>query len=137
MLQGQRTLTRELHPFAAIPSNSARGHRLAFDHQEDRTAMLTFTTIVSRKTPLDGKLEIPASLADRLLSTGLPLLVSVAGTEVPVSVETMPCTCAKGTGASHEHHFLAAEPLRALAPNTGVTLLVDLEGGRIELDETP
>jgi hypothetical protein len=49
----------------------------------------------------------------------------------------MACTCAKGAGSNHEHHFIRADLLKALAPNANVTLLVDLEAGRIEIDETP
>lgn len=98
--------------------------------------MLTFTTTVSRKTPLDGKLEIPASLADRLASSGSALSLSIAGDDEPVSVEAMACTCAKGAGSNHEHHFLVAESLRALAPESTVTLLVDFEEGRIEIGDT-
>ena len=94
--------------------------------------MLTFTTNVSRKTPLDGRLEIPASLADRLSSSGEPLSLSLQGSEESVNVEAMACTCSKG-GGHHEHHFLAAESLKGLAPNSSVTLAVDLETGRIEL----
>ena len=98
--------------------------------------MLTFTTYVSRKTPLDGRLEIPASLADRLSSSGEPLSVSLQGIEEAVNVEVMPCTCAKSGGA-HEHHFLRAEALKGLSPDASVTLLVDLEAGRVEIDSTP
>ena len=94
--------------------------------------MLTFTTNVSRKTPLDGRLEIPASLADRLSSSGEPLSLSLQGSEESVNVEAMACTCSKA-GGHHEHHFLAAESLKGLAPNSTVTLAVDLETGRIEL----
>src|SRR5215207_1600250 len=99
--------------------------------------MLTFTTSASRKTPLDGRLEIPASLAYRLQSTEMPLVLAISGNESSVNVETMACTCAKGAGNNHEHHFLRAESLKALAPNANVILLVDLEAGRIEIDETP
>ena len=99
--------------------------------------MLTFTTSVSRKTPLDGRLEIPASLADRLQATGVPLVLAISGSESPVNVEAMACTCTKGAGSNHEHHFLRAESLKALAPNASVTLLVDLEAGRVDIDETP
>lgn len=99
--------------------------------------MLTFTTSVSRKTPLDGRLEIPASLADRLQSSEMPLVLAISGNESSVHVEAMACTCAKGAGNNHEHHFLRAESLKALAPNASVTLLVDLEAGRVDIDETP
>jgi hypothetical protein len=99
--------------------------------------MLTFTTSVSRKTALDGRLEVPASLADRLQSTEMPLVLAMSGNESSVNVEAMACTCAKGAGSNHEHHFIRADLLKALAPNANVTLLVDLEAGRIEIDETP
>ena len=99
--------------------------------------MLTVTTIVSRKTPLDGRLEVPASLADRLQATGVPLVLALSGMESPVNVEAMACTCAKGAGNNHEHHFLRAESLKALTPDARVTLLVDLEAGRVDIDETP
>jgi hypothetical protein len=99
--------------------------------------MLTFTTNVSRKTPLDGRLEIPASLADRLNATGAPLVLGVSGDDEAINVEAMACTCAKGAGNNHEHHFLRAESLKALTPDASVTLLVDLEAGRVEIDETP
>jgi hypothetical protein len=99
--------------------------------------MLTFTTSVSRKTPLDGRLEIPASLADRLQSTEMPLVLGISGIESSVNVEAMACTCATGAGNNHEHHFLRAESLKGLAPNASVTLLVDLEAGRVDIDETP
>ena len=95
--------------------------------------MLTFTTIVSRKTPLDGRLEIPASLADRLVSSGEPLSLSFLGAEESAVVEAMACTCSKA-GGNHEHHFIAAESLKGLAANSTVTLLVDLEAGRVEID---
>ena len=98
--------------------------------------MLTFTTNVSRKTPLDGRLEIPASLADRLTSSGEPLSLSFQGMEYAAGVEAMLCTCGKASG-NHEHHFLSAESLKTLAPDSSVTLLVDLEAGRIEIDATP
>jgi hypothetical protein len=98
--------------------------------------MLTFTTSVSRKTPLDGRLEITASLADRLSSSGEPLSLSIQGSEESVNVESMACTCARA-GGNHEHHFLAAESLKGLSPNSSVTLFVDLETGRIEIDSTP
>src|SRR5687768_8544853 len=99
--------------------------------------MLTYTTLVSRKTPLDGRLEIPASLADRLQSTGVPLVLGISGTESPVNVEAMACTCAKGAGTNHDHHFIRAESLKALAPDASVTLMVDVEAGRVDVDETP
>ena len=99
--------------------------------------MLHLTTSVSRKTPLDGRLEIPVSLADRLSSTGEPLAVLLHGSEDAVQLEVMACTCAKaGAGGQHVHHFLAGETLRALPAGANVSLDVDLDQGliRIELE---
>lgn len=93
--------------------------------------MLHVTTIVSRKTPLDGRLEIPASLADRLSSPGAELVVSLGGDESPARLEVMACMCAKGAGANHHHHFLAAESLTSLPAGATVNLSVDVDEGRI------
>ena len=62
--------------------------------------MLLFETVVSRKTPLDGRLEIPGSLADRLASTGEPLSVVVLGEEETVQLDEMACTCSKAGSTS-------------------------------------
>ena len=78
--------------------------------------MLLLQTVVSRKTPLDGRLEIPASLADRLSSTGEPLSVAVLGEQEPVQIEEMSCTCSKAAASgAHVHSFLSSEILKALA----------------------
>lgn len=96
--------------------------------------MLHLTTVVSRKTPLDGRLEIPESLAERLAATGEPLVVSIASGESPASVEAMACTCAKGAGGNHRHHFLSAEVLRSLPAGANATLFVDTETGRVSVN---
>lgn len=93
--------------------------------------MLHVTTVVSRKTPLDGRLEIPASLADRLSAPGGELVISLGGEESAARLEVMACTCAKGAGGNHLHHFLAAESLTALPAGATVNLSVDMDEGRI------
>jgi hypothetical protein len=40
----------------------------------------------------------------------------------------MACTCAKGAGASHVHHFIESPMLRALIPGTDV---------RVEMEDQP
>lgn len=100
--------------------------------------MLIVTTIVSRKTPLDGKLEIPAALANRLVSLEAPLTLSVGGDEHGVTVVEMACTCAKGGQAGqHVHHFLASDILRGLAPESNVSVAVDVDRGHIQIDSEP
>lgn len=97
--------------------------------------MLHFQTIVSRKTPFDGRLEIPESLSVRLADAGNALTVRMEGAESPVNLEVMPCYCAKGARAGqHEHHFLSAEILRALPPGIPVVLAVDLESGAVRIE---
>lgn len=96
--------------------------------------MLHLTTVVSRKTPLDGRLEIPESLADRLASIGGPLLVELPGGESPVTIEEMACTCAKGAGGSHRHHFLSADILRELPAGATASIEADVDEGRIRID---
>lgn len=93
--------------------------------------MLHVTTVVSRKTPLDGRLEIPGSLADRLSSLGGELVISLGGEDSAARLEVMTCTCAKGAGANHQHHFLAAESLTALPAGATVNLSVDVDEGRV------
>ena len=97
--------------------------------------MVLFETVVSRKTPLDGRLEIPASLADRLSSTGEPLSVVVLGEEESVQLEEMSCTCAKAAAAgAHVHNFLSSEILKALPAGANVSLAVDVDQGVITIE---
>ena len=96
--------------------------------------MLHLQVVVSRKTPLDGRLEIPESLAHRLASGDVPLVISLPGTQAEVRVEEMACTCAKGAGANHQHHFLAAEALKSLPAGANVNLVVDVEEGSVRIE---
>jgi len=97
--------------------------------------MVLFETVVSRKTPLDGRLEIPASLADRLSSTGEPLSIVVLGEEESVQLEEMSCTCAKAAaGGTHVHNFLSSEVLKSLPAGSNVSLAVDVDEGVITIE---
>lgn len=96
--------------------------------------MLHLKTVVSRKTPLDGRLEIPEELASRLSSTNAPLSISLHGEESPASVEAMACTCAKGAGGNHVHRFLRGDILRALPVGANVDLAVDVDEGLIRIE---
>ena len=81
---------------------------------------------VSRKTPLDGKLEISAEAAARLAPLGAEFALVAGGREAHGRVERLACTCAKGAGGGHAHHFVASPALTALVPGSRV---------RVELDE--
>ena len=90
--------------------------------------MLIEHTTVSRKTPLDGKLEISAQTAERLALLGKSFPLRTAGGDGSAHLHVMSCTCAKAASTGHHlHHFVESDILRALEPGTNV---------RIELDET-
>ena len=85
---------------------------------------------VSRKTPGDGKLEISASVAERLRPAAAVLEVEVAGRRAPARLETLACSCQK-VGQSHEHHFVASDLLRGLRADMEVELhLLEQQGER-------
>ena len=90
--------------------------------------------VVSRKTALDGRLEIPESLARRLSDSDVPLRISIPGGESDVRVEEMACTCLKGAGGNHVHHFLAADALKALPAGCNVNLSVDVDEGAVRIE---
>ena len=116
---------------------TTRGAGIPFAKEQlpEEPAVLLLQTVVSRKTPLDGRLEIPASLADRLASTGEPLSVVVGGEEEPVHLEEMSCTCAKAAaGAAHVHSFLSSEILKVLPVGANVSLAVDVDEGVISIE---
>ena len=98
------------------------------------TDVLHLQVVVSRKTVLDGRLEIPESLAHRLTANEVPLTMSVPGGEAEVRVEEMACTCAKGAGGNHVHHFLAADALKALPAGANVNLAVDVDEGLVRIE---
>jgi hypothetical protein len=84
---------------------------------------------VSRKTPLDGRLEISESTVAQLAPLGETFSVRTARGSGEGRLQTMACTCAKSevTG-QHAHHFVERDVLRALEPGTRVRL--ELDGAR-------
>lgn len=81
---------------------------------------------VSRKTPLDGKLEISAAAALRLQTLGPNFTVRANGREARAQLVELTCTCAKGGGdGTHAHHFVESDALRSLEPGTDVRLAID------------
>jgi len=90
---------------------------------------------VSRKTPLDGRLEITPEAAARLAPLGAEFPLVSAGREGTGRLEALPCSCAKSaaTGA-HVHHFVASPLLRALAPGSEVRVELDESRGGLRID---
>ena len=80
--------------------------------------------LVSRKTPVDGKLELSSDTAARLEALGGAFPVVSLGREDQGQLESMECTCAKAAGG-HVHHFVVSPLFRALAPGSVVNVMLD------------
>jgi hypothetical protein len=90
---------------------------------------------VSRKTPKDGKLEITKRSAESVLArvpSDLDILVNGAAGRGRVT--TMPCTC-RGEGNPHVHYFIEGELLKALAPESEVSVAFDEEARSVVIDD--
>ncbi|MBV6521535.1 MAG: hypothetical protein MNPFHGCM_01674 [Gemmatimonadaceae bacterium] len=83
----------------------------------------------SRKTPIDGRLEVSDATAERLSRLGehFPLIVGHAldgGT-----VQRMACTCNKSpAGGGHAHNFIVAEILKTMTPEDLYMIELDADG---------
>jgi hypothetical protein len=81
---------------------------------------------VSRKTPLDGKLEISAAAAAQLQVLGSSFALLIDGHNARARLVDLACTCSKGGSAGqHFHHFVESDALRSLEPGTDVRVEVD------------
>jgi len=78
--------------------------------------------VVSRKTPVDGRLEIPPGAWERLVGDGRALRVRIGASLAPAVLESVACSCAKAATSGHEHHFIACDLLRSLTPGSEVTV---------------
>lgn len=87
--------------------------------------MLVERRPVSRKTPVDGRLEITKIGAVRLGGLGDGFEVALGEDQAPARVGTMECTC-RGPERPHVHYFLESTLLKGLEPGRDVEL--DLEG---------
>jgi hypothetical protein len=81
---------------------------------------------VSRKTPLDGKLEISAAAAARIQTLGSSFVLRTDVHDASARLIELTCTCSKGgTGGQHLHHFIESDALRSLEPGTEVRVEAD------------
>jgi hypothetical protein len=92
--------------------------------------------VVSRKTPLDGRLEISEGAALQLSELGDAVALRCQGREATAGLSSLRCTCAKGAGAGHVHHFVESDVLRALLPGTEVRVVFDADRGKLEIEPT-
>jgi hypothetical protein len=90
--------------------------------------MIMFSCVVSRKTPRDGKLEIPAGAMAELRPASAVVL---RGESAPVRLVTMPCTC-RGPEA-HEHYFLESDVLKSLPIDARVDVAFDAATRRVTI----
>lgn len=87
--------------------------------------MLVERRTVSRKTPMDGRLEITKVGAARLGGIGDGFQIAIGDEQAPARLGTMECTC-RGPERPHVHYFLESPMLKQLEPGKDVEL--DLEG---------
>jgi hypothetical protein len=90
---------------------------------------------VSRKTPLDGRLEISESTVTKLAPLGETFPVHTVHGSGEARLHAMTCTCAKSASTGqHVHHFVESDVLRALEPGVRVRLeLDDARPGSLEV----
>jgi hypothetical protein len=96
--------------------------------------MLLDRRTVSRKTSLDGKLEIAATAAAHLEPFGPDLTIHTGAGDDTARLSSMTCTCAKGGGSGHVHHFLESPILKRLREGEGVVVRWDGETSIVSVD---
>lgn len=96
--------------------------------------MLLEHCTVSRKTPLDGKLEISQEAAARLAPFGPDLPLFSAEQQDTAQLSALACTCGKGASGRHVHHFIESPLLRTLAPGVVVSVNLDEQERRIRVE---
>ncbi len=99
--------------------------------------MLLEVCTVSRKTPMDGKLEVTPATAARASSLGEPFPLRSGGRSGRARLVFLPCSCAKAGSAAHAHHFVESDLLRALEPGSDVRVELDEAGSSLSVEPLP
>jgi hypothetical protein len=94
--------------------------------------MLVERRTVSRKTPLDGRLEITRVGAARLGGIGDGFELAIGESNAPARLGTLECTC-RGLERPHVHYFLESPVLKDLEPGIDVDLDLEPTGNRIRV----
>ena len=94
--------------------------------------MLVERRTVSRKTALDGRLEITKIGAVRLGGLGDGFEVAIGDDYAPARLGTMECTC-RGPERPHVHYFLESTALKQLEAGQEVELDFEGFGNRIRV----
>jgi len=96
--------------------------------------MVSLQVPVSRKTPLDGKLEIPAAAAEQLKVLGADFQIFAQGAEGRARLDAFECTCGKAAGERHVHHFVVSPLLQRLTAGAEVRVEMDLTRGVVRVE---
>src|SRR5437764_6004532 len=94
--------------------------------------MLVERRTVSRKAPIDGRLEIARVGTARLGGLGDGFELAIGDERAPVRVGPMECTC-RGLERPHVHYFLESDALKRLEPGSDIELDLEDTGNRIRV----
>ena len=89
--------------------------------------MLLERRTISRKTPVDGRLEITKHAAATCEALGASFQVELGDVRDRAHLGTMTCTC-RGVDQPHVHYFIQSEAFKSLVP--GVEIDLDLDAAR-------
>jgi hypothetical protein len=98
--------------------------------------MLLERRTVSRKTPLDGRLEITKRAAQRFDDLDGAFDVDLAGQRTRGTIGTMDCTC-RGVDNPHVHYFIESPAFKQLAAGDEVDLDLDTATRTVRVDRRP
>lgn len=98
--------------------------------------MLLERRTVSRKTPLDGRLEITKRAAQRFADLDGAFDVELAGERVRGAIGTMDCTC-RGADNPHVHYFIESPAFKQLATGDEVDIDLDTATRTVRVERLP
>jgi hypothetical protein len=98
--------------------------------------MLLERRTVSRKTPLDGRLEITKRAAQRFDDLDGAFHVELGGDRTRATIGTMDSTC-RGVDNPHVHYFIESPAFKQLAAGDEVDLDLDTATRTVRVDRRP
>jgi hypothetical protein len=98
--------------------------------------MLLERRTVSRKTPLDGRLEITKRAAQRFSDLTGTFDVELSGERVRGAIGTMDCTC-RGVDNPHVHYFIESPAFKQLAAGDEVDIDLDTATRTVRVERRP
>jgi hypothetical protein len=98
--------------------------------------MLLERRTVSRKTPLDGRLEITKLAAQRFGDLAGTFDVELAGERVRAAIGTMDCTC-RGVDNPHVHYFIESPAFKQLVAGDEVDIDLDTATRTLRVERRP